>query len=110
MEQVAFGDSLKLTVLQSGCEKLTQTFEFKLPGDYRDYQEPWNEFAAELLYEMGGADPSVDVFFTTLSTQVGTRGKDAPLGQPFEIASGLKASVQKVASANELMVIVEVSE
>jgi hypothetical protein len=94
---------------QSGCEKLRQTFKFSLAGGYADLSDDWGDEAANLLYQLGGIDPSIRLF-DDWSSAIGLKKDKVKLGEELALDPSHAVRVDRIKTDGGVMVTVDLIE
>lgn len=106
VENVAFEGGVNLELIQSGCEKPKQEFQFSVPADTKAFTDgDWIAMSIDLFAFMGSLAPELQPFLLwqgALKDRVG----QLKLGLPHELEQGFFVKMDKVAGSDSGLLIV----
>jgi len=105
IEKVKFDGGVALELIQSGCEKPKQEFQFTIPSNTQEFtDEDWLTMGIDLLAFMGSLAPELQPF---LLWQGALKDKVSQLkiGLPHELEQGFFVKMDKVAGADTGMLL-----
>ncbi|MEM1120415.1 MAG: hypothetical protein AAGJ18_08180 [Bacteroidota bacterium] len=105
VENIAFENGLTLELVQSGCEKPRQEFQFDLAVDTDGFTDTdWINLGVELFGFMGNLAPELQPF---LLWQGALKDKisQLKLGLPHELEQGFMVKIDKVAGGDASLLI-----
>lgn len=106
VENIAFEGGVNLELIQSGCEKPKQEFQFTIPADTKSFaDEDWITMGIDLFEFMGSLAPELQPF---LLWQGALKDKidQLKLGLPHELEQGFFVKMDKVAGSESGLLIV----
>lgn len=108
IEQVWFENGMQLELLQQGCDKVKQTFHFRLPGNFSQ-EENWVLLSAsqfQYLSSISEGHFELSVWGQAIQQQ----SKGLFLGEKIMLQPGFSVKIDKVAGGGFAVLIVELSE
>lgn len=108
-EYVAFEEGFSLLLQQSGCDKVTQTFNFNMPAADYTTEPVWGEEAADLFFQLSGVDGSL-MAMQDWAAAIGTHATEFSLSKPVLIENHYEVTINKVASADTLTIAVQIRD
>lgn len=106
VENVAFEGGVNLELVQSGCEKPKQEFQFTIPADTKSFADAdWITMGIDLFAFMGNLAPELQPFLMwqgALKDRIG----QLKLGLPHELEKGFFVKMDKVAGSDSGLLIV----
>jgi len=106
VENVAFEGGVNLELIQSGCEKPKQEFQFTIPADTKSFSDgDWIAMGIDLFAFMGNLAPELQPF---LLWQGALKDKmdQLKLGLPHALEPGFMVKMDKVAGSESGLLIV----
>ncbi|MFK7984222.1 MAG: hypothetical protein AB8G86_29885 [Saprospiraceae bacterium] len=105
VEKVQFDGGIALELIQSGCEKPKQEFQFTIPTSTSNFKdEDWLAMGVDLLGFMGSTDPGLQPFLLwqgALKDKIG----QLKIGLPHQLEPGFFVKIDKVAAADSGLLI-----
>ena len=105
VEKVQFDGGIALELIQSGCEKPKQEFQFTIPSSTSNFKdEDWLMMGVDLLGFMGSVDPALQPFLLwqgALKDKIG----QLKIGLPHQLEPGFFVKMDKVAAADSGLLI-----
>ncbi len=100
-EKIVFEGDILLELIQSGCEKPRQEFQFRLPVNTKPYTDvDWINLSLDMFAFMGNLSPALNPFLVWLGA-LKEKKERIKLGLPIELEQGFFVKIDKVASENE---------
>jgi len=110
VERVVIDESLKLTLIQTGCERITQEFEFSWPGDYSAQPSSfWVEQCAAQFYRLGKLGAPY-LTFRNIGKAVESSATSIQLNTPVELQPGIVLSIEPSVERDQAILLVTLSE
>lgn len=109
IELISFKNGMDLELIQNGCDKITQYYNFTIPGEHEGDAAYWTDLAIEQFQYVGSVDEKYAVL-AFWGQAIGGRKNDFQLGQAVEVQPGFYAEVNKVISPDHAIVTVKLSE
>ena len=104
-EKVQFGEGPVLELIQSGCEKPRQEFQFSLPVSTSGFTDKdWLDLSLELFAMMGNLHESLQPFLLWRSALL-PRVDEMKLGLPLELEPGFFVRIDKVSQSDSGLLI-----
>lgn len=95
-ENILFTDSLKLTIRQSGCEKVRQEYEFVLAGSRGiESDSIWVERSAELFSHLGRYEEKF-YSFNQWANKINQHKSEIKLTEAFEVAPNVYIQIDRI--------------
>lgn len=108
VEQVWFENGMQMELLQQGCDKVRQTFHFKLPGTF-ETGENWIMLAAsQFEYISSISERHFELGMWGQAIQ--QNNKSLFIGEKIMLEPGFSVKIDKVSGGDYAIVIVELSE
>jgi len=108
IEQVWFENGMQLELLQQGCDKVKQTFHFKLPGTFAP-DENWILLAASQFQYLSAI--SERHFELGIWGQAITQDSESLfLGEKISLQPGYSIKIDKISGSDFAVLMVELSE
>ncbi|MFK7808440.1 MAG: hypothetical protein AB8F74_11615 [Saprospiraceae bacterium] len=108
IEQVWFENGMQLELLQQGCDKVKQTFHFKLPGAF-DNEEDWVKLSAS-QFEYLGAISEKHFELGIWGQAIQQHASSLSIGQKVELQPGFSVKIDKISGSDYAVLMVELSE
>lgn len=110
VEKVVIDESLRLTLIQTGCDQITQEFEFSWPGDYTSRPASfWVEQCAAQFYRLGKLGAPY-LSFRNIGKAVESAATSIPINTPVELQPGVVLSIEPAAKRGQAILLVTLSE
>lgn len=104
-EELILGDTLSVTLIQSGCEKPVQEFRFVIrnppPQAGAAY---WADRAVDLLYQLSRLSPEL-VPLSAWAQAVEPQIPGIALGEPFQVEQDTYVSIDRIESAGSVILM-----
>lgn len=108
IERVNFEDKIELELIQSGCEKPKQEFQFTLPFNSKGLtDENWIDLGIDMLAYMGNLSPSLQPFLFWEKALKEKKGQ-IKLGLPLELEQKHFIKLDKVPSDGTGIIIITI--
>ena len=104
---VFFDADIKLELLQSGCEKPKQEFQFTIPGNSKNYSaEEWIEMALNQFNFLGNLEePLKPLLFWANALKA--QKENIKLGKPVHLEQGHYVKIDKLAGNKNGLLMIE---
>ena len=110
VESIVFKDDLALQIFQTGCEQITQEFNFTLSGDFSDKKQvEWVDECIRLFRYMSTASPK-HAIFNMWAGEIDRNKLHIKLGEKYQLAEGFFIKLNKIASSDQAFLAVTVSQ
>ena len=110
IELAAFKNGMMLEVEQSGCNEIHQQFTFILPGDYSKSDDTfWKVLTVKNFKILAASSPKLFPFNGWAEAIEGV-SPQIKLSEPFEVDKGIQVRIDKILSANQAMLVVQLSQ
>lgn len=110
IEEVKFANGMDLELIQSGCNEIKQTFNFRIPAQLEAQEEGfWIGMASEQLRYLSSLDPN----YTDLqlwAQAIEAVASQLRLGEKMEVQPSFFVKINKVKSSDYSLVTVEFSQ
>jgi len=108
IEKVDFENGLHLELVQQGCDKITQLFQFEVPGQF-EQNHNWMQLAAEqFIYLSKVSDKHASLAMWSQAIQ--EFGPQLKLGEKMALGPGFNIKIDKVHSTDNTTLLVELSQ
>ena len=108
IENVLFKNGLDLELIQQGCDKVTQVFQFKIPQKMEGEQD-WIALAAEQFTYLSRTSEKHGMLGMWGQT-IRANGPNLQLGEKQSLQPGISIKVDKVQSTEYTTILVELSQ
>lgn len=104
-EELTLGDTLAITLIQSGCEKPVQEFRFVIqnPPPQADAAY-WADRAVDMLYQLSKLSPDL-VPLSAWAQAVESQIPGISLGEPFLVEQDTYVSIDRIESAGSVILM-----
>lgn len=110
-EFVEFNNGLRLELLQTGCQALTQEYRFEIPEakDSNDHSS-WLELSVQLFRFLGASNQNIFQMADAWANLIEQQKNEIRLGQDYPITTGFIIKVDKMMSSDFATLIVMIKE
>lgn len=106
VENVKFDNGIALELIQSGCEKPKQEFQFTIPAATNNFKDDdWLNMGIDMFSYMGNLAPELQPFLMWQGA-LKDRISQLKLGLPHELEQGFFVKLDKVAGAESGLLLV----
>ena len=106
-EIVFFDADIKLELLQSGCEKPKQEFQFTIPGNSKNYSsEEWIDMALNQFNFLGNLEESLQPLLFWANA-LKAQKENIKLGKPVHLEQGHYVKIDKLAGDKQGLLMIE---
>jgi len=106
VEKVKFDNGVALELIQSGCEKPKQEFQFNIPAPTNTFKDgDWINMSIDMFSYMGNLAPELQPFLMWQGA-LKDRINQLKLGLPHELEKGFFVKLDKVAGGNSGLLLV----
>lgn len=106
VEKVKFDNGITLELIQSGCEKPKQEFQFTIPAPTNAFKdEDWINMGIDMFSYMGNLAPELQPFLMWQGA-LKDRMDQLKLGLPHELEKGFFVEIEKVAGGDSGLLLV----
>jgi hypothetical protein len=110
IEEIVFANGKRLTIRQSGCDTISQHFEFLLPEEtWSDTPEFWIQRSIEEFDELATIDPS-SLGFSTWARAIEAHAPAMSLTESFEVQPGFYVRIDRIVDTDHAILMVTLSE
>jgi len=104
-EELTLGDSLSVTLIQSGCEKPVQEFRFVIQNPPPQANAAyWADRGVDLLYQLSNLSPEL-VPLSAWAQAVEQQIPRISLGEPFPVEQDTYVSIDRIESAGNVILM-----
>ena len=104
-EEFTLGDSMAITLIQSGCEQPVQEFRFSFSyTPERDDPVFWADKCVDILYDLSRLSPEVAPL-AAWAQAIEAPPPNIILGEPFLIQQGIYVSVDRIRAASGVILL-----
>jgi len=106
IETVKFDNGIALELIQSGCEKPKQEFQFTIPAPTNNFKDgDWINMGIDMFSYMGNLAPELQPFLMWQGA-LKDRIDQLKLGLPHELEQGFFVKIDKVAGGDSGLLLV----
>ena len=106
IEKVQFDNGIALELIQSGCEKPKQEFQFTIPASTNNFKDgDWINMGIDMFAYMGRLAPELQPFLMWQGA-LSDRMDQLKLGLPHELEQGFFVKLDKVAGGDSGLLLV----
>lgn len=106
IEKVKFDNGIALELIQSGCEKPKQEFQFTIPAPTNEFKDgDWLNMGIDMFAYMGNLAPELQPFLMWQGA-LKDRIDQLKLGLPHELEKGFFVKLDKVAGGDSGLLLV----
>lgn len=109
IELVSFANEMDLELIQSGCQKSTQDFNFSIPGKFEGDATYWVNEAIKQFQYLGNLGEKFAVL-SFWGQAIEAKKKHFNLGQQVEVQPGFYVKINKVVSSDFVIITVKLFE
>lgn len=111
IEEVQFVNGMRLELIQSGCNTITQDFQFSIPGQFDSAAPPifWIEKAIEQLMYLGSLNENYAAF-TFWAQAIQGKKTAFQLGESIHLQEGYFAEINKVPGTDYAIITLKLFE
>jgi len=107
VEKVKFDNGIALELIQSGCEKPKQEFQFTIPAPTNNFKDgDWISMGIDMFAYMGNLAPELQPFLMWQGA-LKDRIDQLKLGLPHELEQGFFVKIDKVAGSDSGLLLVD---
>lgn len=100
IEKVKFDNGIALELIQSGCEKPKQEFQFTIPAPTKEFKDgDWIKMGIDMFSYMGNLAPELQPFLMWQGA-LKDRIDQLKIGLPHELEKGFFVKLDKVAGSD----------
>ena len=110
VEKVTIKNRLQLTLIQEGCDYITQEFEFKWLGNHMN--EPdyfWIQQSVDKFYQLGHLGAAY-LTYRALAKAIESTSGQIQLNSPIELQPGVYLSIEPNPTPDEAILLITLSE
>ncbi len=108
IENVRFKNGLALELIQQGCDKVTQIFEFVIPEKLEGEQD-WMEMAADQFAYLSQTSEKHGML-AMWGQAIRANGPNIQMGEKQMLQPGISIKVDKIQAAENTTIVVELSQ
>ena len=109
-EKIIFTDSLQLTIRQSGCENIYQSYVFTLQGNYQSLADSaWLDMAGQAFYKLASFEEKFYVY-NLWANKIQEHKADFKLTEAFQAESRVYIKIDRILSESGAELIVDLYE
>ena len=110
VEKVLIERDLSLTLIQEGCDQITQEFEFSWSGNFnRSSEDFWIEQAADKFYRLGQLGAAY-LSFHSIAKAIEAYSNEITIHTPYELQPGIFLSIEPAPERNRAILLITLSE
>lgn len=110
IENLRFESGVGLTIVQSGCNAITQEYEFRIPGTFKGQEDHfWIEKVIEQFQYFSKLSPNYIAFNAWTQAIEGIQS-EIQLGQFAELQPGYFIKIDKVLSSDHAILMLTLTE
>jgi hypothetical protein len=110
VEKALIDRAVQLTLIQTGCDKITQEFEFSWQGNYNEMPPSyWVGQCAEKFYLLGNLGASY-LSFRSIGKAIEHSAAQIQLNTPVELQPGVVLSIEPTADEDKAILLVTLSQ
>lgn len=110
VERVTINNELQLTLIQEGCDYITQEFEFSWPGKHM--YEPdyfWIQQSIDKFHQLGGLGAAY-LSFRSVAKAIESSSGQVKLNSPIELQAGIYLSIEPNPTNDTAILLITLSE
>jgi hypothetical protein len=110
LEKVLIEEHLSLTLIQEGCDQITQEFEFSWAGNFNHAPDHfWVEQAADKFYRLGQLGATY-LTFHSIAKAIENLSNEINIHTPFELQPGVFLSIEPAPEKSRAILLITLSE
>ena len=109
-EKIIFTDSLQLTIRQSGCENIYQSYIFTFKGDYQALADTsWLDMAGQAFYKLGSFEEKFYVY-NLWANKIQEHKAEFKLTEAFQAEPRIYIKIDRILSESEADLVIDLYE
>lgn len=110
IEKATIEKQVDLILIQTGCDYITQEFEFSWQGNYSSQSASfWIEQSVEKFYQLGNLGAAY-LSFRSLAKAIDATASEIEINQAIELQPGLVISIEPQPQRNRAILLITLSE